>query len=147
MPGWQFVLQESWFLLVLFQLGWTSGSLRNLLLFFYDPHGSGRACQVVLEVKSPPANAQDIRGVGLIPGSGRSPGGVHGNPLQYFCLENPMDRGAWWTTVHRVSKSQTWLKQPSTHTHWALLLSTPLLLSIVEWCFYRFQFTESEYIF
>ena len=85
-------------------------SNRNLLLFFYDPHGSGRACQVVLEVKSPPANAQDIRGVGLIPGSGRSPGGVHGNPLQYFCLENPMDRGAWWTVVHRVAKSWTWLK-------------------------------------
>ena len=40
-------------------------------------------------------------------GSGRSPGGGHGNPLQYFCLENPMDRGAWWATVHRVPKSQT----------------------------------------
>ena len=47
---------------------------------------------------------------GLIPGSGRSPGGGHGNPLQYSCLENPMDRGAWWAPVNRVAKSQTGLK-------------------------------------
>ena len=53
------------------------------------------------------ANAGDIRDMGSIPGSGRSPGGGHGNPLQYSCLENPMDRGPWWATVHRVSKSQT----------------------------------------
>ena len=51
--------------------------------------------QVVLVVKNLPVNAGDIREVGLIPGSGRSPGGGHGNPLQYSCLENPMDRGAW----------------------------------------------------
>ena len=49
--------------------------------------------------------------MGLIPGSGRSLGGGHGNPLQYSCLENPMDRGAWWATVHRVAKSRTGLKQ------------------------------------
>ena len=48
-----------------------------------------------------------------IPGSGRSPGGGHGNPLQYSCLENSIDRGAWWATVHGVTKSQTWLKQLS----------------------------------
>ena len=53
------------------------------------------------------ANAGDIRDMGSIPGSGRFPGGGHGNPLQYSCLENPMDRGPWWATVHRVSKSQT----------------------------------------
>ena len=52
-------------------------------------------------VKIPPANAGDV---GSIPGWGRSPGGGHGNPLQYSCLENPMDRGAWWATVHRVAK-------------------------------------------
>ena len=46
---------------------------------------------------------------GLIPGSGRSPGEGNGNPLQYYCLENPMDRGAWWATVHGVAKSQTQL--------------------------------------
>ena len=66
-----------------------------------------RASQVVLVVKNPPANAGDIRDTGSIPGSGRSPGGGHGNPLQYSCLENPMNRGAWWATVHRVTKSQT----------------------------------------
>ena len=50
-----------------------------------------------------------------IPGSGRSPGGGNGHPLQYSCLENPIDRGAWRTTVHRVTKSQTPLKRLSTH--------------------------------
>ena len=68
-------------------------------------------------VKNPPANAEDIRDVVSVPGLGRSPGGGHGNPLQYSCLENPMDRGAWWTTVHRVTKSWTRLKQISTHAH------------------------------
>ena len=70
------------------------------------------ASQVVL-VKEPAC--QCIRDLGSIPESGRSPGGVHGNPLQYSCQENPMDRGAWQATVHRVAKSQTWLKQLSTH--------------------------------
>ena len=51
-------------------------------------------------VKNPPANAQEARDTGLIPGSGRSPGEGNGNPLQYSCLEKPMDRGAWWATVH-----------------------------------------------
>ena len=54
-----------------------------------------------------PANAGDARDTSLIPGSGRSPGGGNGNPLQYSCLGNPMDRGAWWATVHGVTKSQT----------------------------------------
>ena len=58
-------------------------------------------------VKNSPANAGDA---GLIPGSGRSLGGEHGNPLQYSCLENPMDRGARQATVHRVVKSWTQLK-------------------------------------
>ena len=57
----------------------------------------------------------DVRDAGSIPGLGRS-GGGHGNPLQYSCLENPMDRGAWHATVHRVAESQTQLKQLSTHT-------------------------------
>ena len=68
-------------------------------------------------VKNQPADAGDVRGAGSIPGSGRSPRGGHGNTLQYSCLENPMDRGAWWTTVHGVTKSQTKLKQLSTHTY------------------------------
>ena len=67
-------------------------------------------------VKNLPANAGDTRDVGLIPGLGRSPGGGHGNPLQYFCLENPRDRGAWQATVHGVAKTQTRLKQLNSHT-------------------------------
>ena len=67
----------------------------------------GGASQVALVVKNPPANAGDVRDVGLIPGSGRSPEGDHGNPLQCSCLENLTDRGAWWATVHRVTKSRT----------------------------------------
>ena len=61
-------------------------------------------------VKNPPANAGDIRDTGSIPGTGRSAGERHGNPLQCSCLETPMDRGAWRATVHRVGKSQTGLK-------------------------------------
>ena len=58
-------------------------------------------------IKNLPANARDLRDVGTIPELGRSPGEGHGNPLQYSCLENPMDRGVWWATVHGVAKSQT----------------------------------------
>ena len=57
------------------------------------------AFQVALVVKNPPANEGDVRDVGSIPGSGRSPGGGHGNPLQYSCLKNPMDRGAWQASL------------------------------------------------
>ena len=66
-------------------------------------------------VKNPPANAGDTRDVGSIPGSGRAPGGGSGNLLQYSCLGNPMDRGAWWATVHRVTKSQTRLSTEHLH--------------------------------
>ena len=62
---------------------------------------------VALVAKNPSANIGDIRDVGLILESGRSPGGGHGNPLQYSCLENSMDKGAWWATVHEVAKSWT----------------------------------------
>ena len=68
------------------------------------------ASQVVPVVKNPPANAGDVRDMGSIPALGRSPGGGHGNPLQYSCLENPMDRGAWWAIVRGVSKSQPQLE-------------------------------------
>ena len=68
-----------------------------------------RASRVALVVKNLPANAGDIRDTGSIPGLGRSPGEGNGYLLQYSCLENPMDRGAWWATVHRVAKSWTWL--------------------------------------
>ena len=64
----------------------------------------------VLVVKNLPASAGDIRDAGSIPGSGRSPRGGHGNPLQSSCLQNPMDRGAWWDAVQGVAKSWTRLK-------------------------------------
>ena len=67
--------------------------------------------QVALVVKNLPANAGDVRDASSIPGSGRSPGAGHGNPLQYSCLENSVDRGAWWAIVHGVEKSHTQLKQ------------------------------------
>ena len=76
---------------------------------------------MALVLKNPPAYAGDIKDLGLIPQSGRSPGGGHGNPLRYSCLENPMDRGAWWATVHRVTKSQTPLKQLNMHTEITLM--------------------------
>ena len=68
---------------------------------------------MALVVKNPLANAGDTAS---IPGSGRSPGGGHSNPLQYSSLENPMDRGAWWATLHGVTESQTRLRQSHTHT-------------------------------
>ena len=61
-------------------------------------------------VKNPPANSGDIKDVGLISGSGRAPAGGHGSPLQYSCLEDPRNRGAWRATVHGVAKNQTGLR-------------------------------------
>ena len=63
-----------------------------------------RASQLVLVVKNLPANAVDLRDARSIPGLGRSPGGGHSYPLQYSCLENPRDRGAWWPIVHEGRK-------------------------------------------
>ena len=68
-------------------------------------------------VKNLPANAGNIRDERSTSGLGRSPRGRHGNPLQYSCLENPIDRGAWQTIVQRVVKSRTWLKQLSVYAH------------------------------
>ena len=66
-------------------------------------------------VKKLPANVGDTRGVGSIPGLGRFPEEGHDNQIQYSCLENPMDRGAWWATVSGIAKNQTPLKQLSMH--------------------------------
>ena len=70
---------------------------------------------MVLVVKNPPASPGDVKDPGLIPGSGRSPGKGNGYPLQYSCLGNLMDRGAWRATVHMVTKSRTRLKRLNTH--------------------------------
>ena len=70
-----------------------------------------RASQVALVVKDPPANAETIS----VPGSGRSPGGGHGNPLQYSCLENPMNRGAWQATVQ--SRKESYTTEATYHVH------------------------------
>ena len=75
------------------------------------------ASPVVLVIKNPPPNAGGEKDMGLTPGSGRSPGRGNGNQLQYSCLENPMDRGAWQATVHGVARSQTRPKRLSTHIH------------------------------
>ena len=83
--------------------------------FLRNFHTILQAFQVVLVVKNPPANARDINDMGSTPRSGKSSGGGHSNPLQYSCLENPMDRGIWWATVHKVAKSRTQPKPLSRH--------------------------------
>ena len=72
---------------------------------------------MVLVVKNPPATAGDIRDTGSIPRWRRSPGGGNGNSIQYSCLENPLDRGAWWSMVYGVTKSQPLLKRLRMHAH------------------------------
>ena len=89
----------------------TSGSQFG---FMYD---KPRASQVALVVKNPPASAGDCWDVSSIPGSGRSPGGGHGNPLQCSCLENPMHGGAWQGSGSTGSQSWTWLTRLNMHTH------------------------------
>ena len=104
-------------------LHWKKIKARSLVLvwgLFYRVLTSLRVSQVALVVKNPSANAEGIRAVGSIPGLARCPGGGHDNPLQYSCLENPIDRGAWWATVHGAAKCQKQLKrfnmQACTHT-------------------------------
>ena len=92
---------------------------------------AGSFIRYELMVKNLPANEGAIRDAGSIPGSGRSPEGGHGNLLQYSCLENPMDRGAWGATVHGVAKSQTQLKRLSTHTHDLVQIPTDFFPEVV----------------
>ena len=84
--------------------GYSEKKMCVCIYIYTDTYTCMWASQVALVVKNLPANAGDIRDTGLIPGSGRCPGGGHSNPLQYSCLENPMDRGAWRATDHRVHK-------------------------------------------
>ena len=109
-PPERYLLKSFTFMKSLLKIGWVS--------------------QLVLVVKNLPADGGDRRDTGSIPGLGRSPEGGHGNPVQYSCLENPMDRGAWRATVHRVTKSHTWPKQLSMHVckSWICNLDKPL------WC-------------
>ena len=82
-------------------------SIRRGSLRIRQESGHAGASQGALLVKNLPVNATDIRDGNSVPWLERSPGGGHGNPLQYSCLENPMDRGAWWAAVHRVTESDT----------------------------------------
>ena len=94
------------------------GTIRHHFLLpkmtFNVPYQWQGTSQVALGVKNPPANAGDTGDLILILGLERSSGGGYGNPLQYSCLENPMNRGVWWATVQRATKSQ---KQLNTHAH------------------------------
>ena len=101
-----------------------------------------------------------LRDMGSIPGPGRSPRGGHGNPLQYFCLKNPTDRGAWWAMVHRAAQSWTWLSnlahthtgivmKVSSHRHNQLLTLFPALLpSLEKWGWgWKFQASNHDEVF
>ena len=87
----------------------------------------------MLVVKNLPVNAGDVRDTGSIPILGRSPGKGNGNPLQYFCLENPIDRRAWQATVHGVTKSWTWLKWLRMHACNILVLHRKIDLYVLEY--------------
>ena len=89
--------------------------------------------QVVLGVKNPPANGGDARDVGSIPGWGRSPGVGNGSPLQYSFLENPLDRGGWWATVHRVAELDV-TEQLKTHTQIHIHACASRGHSVGPWC-------------
>ena len=89
------------------------GQSNSLKTAIDNMYMNGWASQVALVIKNPSTNPRDVRDMGSITGSGRSPGGGHNNPLQCSFLENPKDRGAWRATVHKVSKSRTRLKHLS----------------------------------
>ena len=89
----------------------------------YLPIFCNGASQVALMVKKLPTNAGGARDVGSIPGSRRAPGVGNGNPLQYACLENSMNRGAWRATVHRITQSWTQLKRLSKHAKVVIVIT------------------------
>ena len=106
-----------------------------------------RASQVMLVVKNPPANAGDARDVGSIPGSERSSERGNGNLFQYSCLENPMDRGNWWDTVHGVVKNRTRLTQLSKHAHTVVIFNTVKLFFKVfdHFTFYQWDMNGKQH--
>ena len=105
----------SWWVdsLVISQAQWPTSKAKYPVLHFSARHPT-EDIALELVVKNLPASTGDIRDAGLIPWSGRSSGGGNGNPLQYCCLENPKDRGAWPATAHEVTKTQTQLKRLNT---------------------------------
>ena len=108
--------------------------LRVVAVSFAKMYDWLQASQVALVVTTPPADAGYPGDASLIPRLERSPGRGHSNPLQYSCLENPMDRGAWWATVHGVAKSRIWLKQCSMHA-WLTTYTTKFLhKNLTVWC-------------
>ena len=121
-PGRQFDISGSIFLWNIMRLCRLKDSMKNR-----------GASQVVLVIKNPPANAGDLRDMGSIPGSGRSPGGGHGNPLQCSCLENPHGQRSLVGYSPQGHKSQTRLKQLSTHApdKWNILLMSIIYRIIV----------------
>ena len=108
-----------------------------------------------LVVKNLPANAGDVWDTGLILGSGRFPGGGHGNPFQCFCLENPMDRRAWRAIVHRVTKNWTWLRRLSTSINkvmkhqqiwkWNFLISSSVWKWVCDLSGFHVRFKKNEF--
>ena len=111
------VLKQSWGKLFLRWLSCRNYTLRTLtsIVSFNPPYSSLWASQTALVVKNSPANSGDVRDTGLIPGSGRSPGGGHSYPLSYSCLVNPMDRGPWRVSILGVAKS--WLDTTEATEH------------------------------
>ena len=105
------------------------------ILGFKWVYATCRASQVVLVVQNSPANEEDMRDASFIVGLGRSPGRGYSNPLQYSFLENPMNRWAWQAMIHRVSKSQTWLKRLIMHA--ACIM--PHLVSNKDWYLLSFK--------
>ena len=123
--------------------GWVSpGLLKSLLSGFHAPGFSFFFFfNILLSIfpgaavlKNPPAHAGDAKDLGSILGSGRSPGVGNGNPLQYSCLENPMDRGAWWATVHGSQRDPT----DHTHTNWVFIYYFFKALFIYLWMHWIF---------
>ena len=98
-------------------MGYQTVSLKIFIFTIEVFSATLRASLGALVVKSWSSKAGDTRDSGSVLGSGRFPGGGHGNPLQYSSLENPLDRGAWPTVVHGVAQSGTWPKSLSTHAH------------------------------
>ena len=129
-------------ILFCFQLYWDITDIQRCVssrcaTWWFETHTLWWAFHVALVVKNTPANAREVRDAGSVPASGRSPGGGHGNPFQCSRLENSMDRGACWVTVHGVTKSRTQQSDWTQHILWSWWHSQDKLRILVCW----FQFS------